>query len=133
MKNLFIVIIIIAGFLHEHALAQCSPGFDSVTIIVETNNNGYQAYWQLVRDSSACGNNVIFTGGNTQQINCNGVNANVATPGNGYASNDTIIEGPWCLKTDSIYSIQYIDDAGASDNFFICFTRVMQSSEKTDQ
>ena len=81
-------------------MAQCPAGYDSVIIMIETGNNGYEAYWQLVSNSSACGTNVIFEGGNTLQIDCNGSNLNIATPGNGYASNNMYMEGPFCLATD---------------------------------
>ena len=119
-KNLFtlaILLLILSRFPGK-TFAQCPAGFSSVSVIVETHINGYEVYWQLVNDSSACDSNVVFSGGNTQQIDCNGANANVATPGHGYDNYDTIVEGPWCLNIDSMYSIQYIDDSGASDNFF---------------
>jgi Secretion system C-terminal sorting domain len=112
------VLLIIISLFSLNTLAQCIGGTDSVYIQVVTANRGYEVYWQLVPDTNLCGNGTIFTGGNTAQMNCNGANANVATPGNGYANYDTITEGPFCLTTNNKYSIRFIDDSGASENHF---------------
>ncbi len=110
-----IAALVFSGF---YAPGQCPGGTDSVYIDVTTTNRGYEVYWQLVPDTNPCGVGTIFTGGNLSQMNCNGANANVAIPGNGYGNNITITEGPFCLTTNAQYSIRFIDDAGASDNFF---------------
>lgn len=115
---IFFILSLVYLLIPAKTFAQCPAGYDSVTIKVETGINGYEAYWQLVTGTSACGTNVVFTGGNVSQINCNGANSNVASPGNGYANYSMYMEGPFCLQTDSLYSIQYIDDAGQSDNYF---------------
>ena len=121
MKILIASCLFIFGLTTFKAMAQCPAGYDSVIIMIETGNNGFEAYWQLVSDSSACGTNVIFEGGNTLQIDCNGSNLNIATTGNGYASNNMYMEGPFCLSTDSLYTIHYIDDAGQSDHHFTVY------------
>lgn len=110
-----IAALIFSGFF---ASGQCPAGTDTVYIDVTTSNRGYEVYWQLVPDTNPCGVGTIFTGGNLTQMNCNGANANVANPGNGYGNNITITEGPFCLTTNARYSIRFIDDSGASDNFF---------------
>jgi hypothetical protein len=109
-------ILLFSGFRMQ---AQCPAGSDSVYIDVITTNRGYEVYWQLVADTDNCGTGTIFEGGNLAQMNCNGANANVATPGNGYPNNDTITEGPFCLTTNNVYSIRFLDDSGSSDNHFI--------------
>ncbi len=119
MKYQITLVLFIIVFLFSfNTSGQCPVGTDSVYTQVATTNRGYEVYWDLVPDTNLCGNGTIFSGGNTAQMNCGSVNANIATPGNGYANYDTITEGPFCLTTNNTYSIRFIDDSGASDNHF---------------
>ncbi|MEP7265130.1 MAG: hypothetical protein ABI772_11560, partial [Bacteroidota bacterium] len=118
-KTIFAIVILFSFT----ASGLCAAGIDSVYIQVITTNRGYEVYWQLVPDTNTCGNSTVFAGGNLAQMDCNGANANVATPGSGYASNDTIMEGPFNLTSGGKYSIRYIDDSGASDNWFTVFIK----------
>lgn len=92
------------------ALAQCGVGEVEVTIAIRTDNYGYETYWQLVPGMNACGDGTIFEGGNLL-IGCAGGGAQAQQPG-GYPSNDTIVEGPWCLMAGEFYTIHMLDDWG---------------------
>ncbi len=45
--------------------AQCPVGEVEVTIQIETDNYGYEGYWQLVPAGNSCGSGIIASGGNT--------------------------------------------------------------------
>ncbi|MBL4705382.1 MAG: T9SS type A sorting domain-containing protein [Flavobacteriales bacterium] len=93
--------------------AQCGVGLVEVTIEVSTDNWGYEQYWELLPDGNACGSAPIFTGGNTTELNCSSGGAPyTANTGNGYGSNTTIVEGPWCLTDGLDYDIYFVDDYG---------------------
>lgn len=119
MKNPSVCILISLLIISSGCIyGQCPLNQDSVTITIETENHGFGIYWQLVEDTNECGVNPIFTGGNLTQMNCNSAGLNITTSGNGYGSFSTIVEGPWCLNRDSVYSIRYIEDRGGFDNYF---------------
>ncbi|PCH98355.1 MAG: hypothetical protein COB85_01620 [Bacteroidetes bacterium] len=95
--------------------AQCPAGQLEVRIDITTDNWGYECYWELVPSGSSCGQNTIFAGGNTTQLGCSG---GTPTNGNGYASNTTISEGPWCLDEDVNFEIESYDDYGDGGSMF---------------
>lgn len=90
--------------------AQCGAGEVQVTIHIITDNYGYETYWQLVPGGNACGEGTIFEGGNPT-MDCGSAGAQLQVM-QGYANNDTIIEGPWCLTEGALYSIHVLDDWG---------------------
>jgi hypothetical protein len=96
------------GSLH----AQCAADETSVSIVVKTDNYGYETYWSLVPGSNDCATAPIASGGNAQQVGCNGGGQEDATTAYGYNNNDVVTEGPWCLKTDSTYTLHHVDDYG---------------------
>ena len=113
MKNiLYIILFSFCYFSFQPISAQCPGGQVEVEISVETDNWGYETYWELVQSGNNCGTSTLFAGGNSTQVGCNGGGQQDATPGNGYANNATINEGPWCLTTDGEYDIISIDDYG---------------------
>ena len=79
----------------DPSYAQCGAGEVEVTIHVLTDNYGYETYWQLVPGGNACGEGTIFEGGNPT-MDCGSAGAQLQVM-QGYANNDTIMEGPWCL------------------------------------
>jgi hypothetical protein len=90
--------------------AQCPVGEVEVTIQIETDNYGYEGYWQLVPAGNSCGSGIIASGGNTL-VGCNGGGDQDQDPG-GYGNNQTINVGPWCLTENASFTIHYIDDWG---------------------
>lgn len=99
-------------FLSTTTSAQCSAGQNQVYIQIETDDYGYEGYWELVPAGNPCGTGTIFSGGNSAQVGCNGAGQRDATAGNGYGNNATPTEGPWCLAAGQDYDIIYIDDYG---------------------
>lgn len=91
-------------------LAQCQPGETEVQLILETDAWGYEAYWEIVPTGNACGQDVLFWGGNQTEVGCDGAGDQDATGGNGYPSNSTIEVDPFCLQDGVTYDIHYIDD-----------------------
>jgi hypothetical protein len=110
MKKTLLIIPVLLGL--QSLNAQCAADETSVSIIVKTDNYGYETYWSLVPGTNDCAEAPIATGGNTQQVGCNGGGQEDATTAFGYNNNVTETEGPWCLKTDSTYTLHHIDDYG---------------------
>jgi len=103
---------LLLGFLihSSFAVAQCETDEVEVTIVISTDDYGYEAYWQLFPASSTCGTNTIATGGNLT-IGCEGGGLEIQEP-SGYGDNITVTEGPFCLTAGDSFSIFYVDDWG---------------------
>jgi Secretion system C-terminal sorting domain len=91
----------------------------TVTIDVQTDDYGYEIYWQLLPGGNACGTGTIFAGGNTA-VGCGGAGLQNQAPG-GYANNVTITEGPWILTTGATYDIFFADDWGDGGAVFTVY------------
>lgn len=111
--------------------AQCPAGEAEVLILVETDNWGYETYWELVPTGNNCGTGTIFSGGNASQVGCNGGGQQDATIGNGYGNNITVTEGPWCLSVGSSYDIKSIDDYGDGGAKYIIEVNGFEMAEIT--
>lgn len=96
--------------LSHHLLAQCPAGELPVTITVQTDPYGNETFWQLVPTGNACGNGVLFSGGNAT-LDCNDAGTEVSPPG-GYGNNATITTGPYCLTEDAAYDLIAMDSYG---------------------
>ncbi len=99
-----------ALFFIAFTQAQCPSGELDVTMEISTDNWGYETYWEIVPFGNACGSGTIASGGNAAQVGCGGGGQTNATTGNGYASNSTINEGPWCLTAGAFYDLFLVDD-----------------------
>ena len=105
-KTIIGLLLLIPNFLE----AQCNSGEAELEIIVNTDDFGYEGYWQLVPAANTCGVGTIADGGNAA-VGCNGGGAQNQTPG-GYGDNLVVTEGPWCLTIGSQYALIYVDDWG---------------------
>jgi hypothetical protein len=95
--------------------AQCPTGQTEVTIDVNTDNWGFEVYWELTPTGINCGSSAsLFSGGNTSV----GCNANNVGSG-GYPDNTVIYEGPWCLVDGASYDIISRDGYGDGGAAFI--------------
>ena len=92
------------------SFAQCPAGEAEVTIVVHSDDYGYEGYWQLLPMGNSCGTGTIAEGGNLT-IGCSGAGAQAQTPG-GYGNNVTVTEGPWCLPLGNQYDLFFADDWG---------------------
>lgn len=64
--------------------AQCQPDETEVRLIIETDTYGYETFWSLAPTGNACNQTPIATGGNTNQVGCNGGGQQDATTAFGY-------------------------------------------------
>lgn len=94
------------------SFSQCLDGETEVFLNVFTDNWGYEFYMELGPTGSLCGETPLFQGGNLTEVGCAGADEADATGGNGYASNESFIEGPFCLTTGDSFDIIYVDDYG---------------------
>jgi len=108
MKRLLSTILLISFGLAGNA--QCPAGEIEVSVVVSSDNFGYEGYWQLVPAGNNCGTGTIGDGGNAA-VGCFGGGAQAQTPG-GYANNQQFIEGPYCLTIGGQYDLHYVDDWG---------------------
>tara|TARA_B110000902_G_C14269877_1_gene572733 strand:- start:334 stop:2355 length:2022 start_codon:yes stop_codon:yes gene_type:complete len=83
---------------------------ESVTMVVNTDDYGYEGYWEIVSTGNPCGTGTVASGGNTA-VGCSGAGVQAQTPG-GYGNNLTVNEGPWILTTGAQYDLIYADDWG---------------------
>ncbi|MEJ6776723.1 MAG: T9SS type A sorting domain-containing protein [Crocinitomicaceae bacterium] len=107
MKNL---ILILALTFCSQTFAQCPNGQAEVTIDVNTDDYGYEGYWELVPSGNNCGTGTIGWGGNSA-VGCNGGGNQYITDG-GYGNNLTVNEGPWCFDLGTQYDLIFVDDWG---------------------
>ena len=115
MKNKHLLFSLLAFLMFCNVMvhAQCSAGLSQVTVVVETDDYGYEGYWEIVPSGNACGVGALQFGGNAVQVGCTGGGVPyTATPGNGYANNTTVSALPICLPTGNVYQLKYIDDYG---------------------
>ncbi len=109
MKRILLVLLI-SVTASIQSFAQCEAGEVVVEIIVNTDDWGYECYWQLLPSGNDCNVDPIFVGGNPS-VGCNGGGAQ-NQPAGGYANNASITEGPWCLQEGASYDLVYVDDWG---------------------
>lgn len=109
MRKILILFIAALTFSVD-GLAQCAAGEVEVMVIVNTDDYGYEGYWQLRPAGTACDVGVIAEGGNLA-VGCNGAGAQTQSNG-GYANNTEIQEGPYCLDDGVEYNLFYSDDYG---------------------
>ncbi|MFT5337127.1 MAG: hypothetical protein ACI9YL_001129, partial [Luteibaculaceae bacterium] len=109
MKNLFVIALCL-GF-SSFVQAQCPAGELEANITVNTDQWGYENYWELVALGNNCGNGTIASGGNTN-VGCNGGNQGNAQPGSGYGDFQQINEGPFCLTEGQVFTLISVDDYG---------------------
>jgi hypothetical protein len=98
--------------------AQCQPDETPVSVIIQTDLYGYETFWSLVPGGNACDEAPIASGGNANQVGCDGGGDQDANTFAGYGDNATITVGPFCLKTDSTYSLFHVDDYGDGGTTF---------------
>lgn len=96
----------------ERMFGQCAPNEIEVQFVFTTDAWGYEVYWELYEEGETCGNNPIVSGGNAEQVGCNGGGEQEATNGNGYPNNATIELDPICLQQGLPLVFHYIDDWG---------------------
>lgn len=117
MKRIITTISLVAFF--NYTYSQCSVGESEVTIDIQTDDYGYEIYWELLPTTNACGTGTIFSGGNTA-VGCTGGSAQNQIPG-GYGNNITVSEGPWCITQGTVLDILFIDDWGDNGANFIVY------------
>ena len=107
---LFLLTFLFTG-ISSGVKGQCQANEVEVYIDVHTDDWAYEGYWELVPTGNACGTGTIFAGGNAVQVGCSGGGQQTASSG-GYANNQVVTEGPWCLIQGNSYDIKYVDDWG---------------------
>ncbi len=117
-------LLVLSLLLSGISLAQCGAGEVEVTMIVHTDDWGYEGYWQLLPSGNACGTGMIDEGGNPA-VGCNGAGLQNQTPG-GYGDNIQVNEGPWCLLDGQQYDLVYTDDWGDGGFTFEIFVNGFQ-------
>ena len=97
------------AFIAVLGQSQCQLGEVEVTMTMHTDPWAYENYWQLNPTGSGCGNNVIDEGANLN-VGCSGTAADNSPEG--YDSNATYYEGPYCLTEGESYDLIFLDSYG---------------------
>lgn len=103
------------------SFAQCEVGETEITMSIQTDAWGYETYWELRPEGSPCGENIIASGGNLDQVGCTGGGEQDATGGNGYANNVTIFTDPVCVTLGEPLVLEFVDDWGDGGLTFAIF------------
>lgn len=103
------------------ASAQCEEGEGELTMTIQTDNWGYETYWELRPEGADCGVDVIAFGGNLDQVGCDGGGEQDATGGNGYDNNITVEVDPVCVTIGDPLTLQFVDDWGDGGLTFALF------------
>lgn len=111
MKKIF-TLLSLSTFFAFNSNAQCPAGQANVTVDIQTDDWGYECFWDITPTGNGCGNGAIGTFGNTTEIGCAGGGLQVATPGNGYPDTSLVTETVGCLNIGSCFDINYVDDYG---------------------
>ncbi len=109
MKKVFYLMLLAFG-MSTQIWAQCNTGEVEVYIQIQTDDYGYEVYWQLLPGTNDCGDGTITSGGN-EAVGCDGAGNQDQDPG-GYGNNQTFTSGPFCLTEGADYHIFYADDWG---------------------
>jgi len=110
MKKIYLAAFSLLAAAAVHA--QCGAGELPFSMNLYTDDWGYEVYWEMVPEGNACGVGTIVSGGNAMDVGCNGGGQQDAADGNGYASNEVIQQGTFCLTEGQDYSIYFVDDYG---------------------
>lgn len=105
--------------------AQCPAGQVELSLEIETDQYGYEIYWEIVPAGNNCGVSTIASGGNTN-VGCSGGGLQTASAGSGYANNTNINEGPYCVTENSSFDLIYVDDYGDGGGEFELFINGLQ-------
>ncbi len=114
----YTLLILIALLTSIGSTAQCDENQTEVFITVYLDAWGYENYWELLPSGELCGGEALFIGGNVEQVGCDGAGDQDATGGNGYASNTSFTEGPFCLANGEAFDIVWVDDYNDGGSVF---------------
>lgn len=116
MKNLYefpkTLTLILSFLFTSPSWSQCGTGETALYLNINTDQWGYECYWQITPVGNACDVGTIEEGGNLSQVGCNGAGQQDATTAQGYADFASISEGPICLTIGETYTLHYVDDYG---------------------
>jgi len=100
-------------------LAQCNASETTLILSINTDEWGYESYWQVTPEDNVCGVGTIAEGGNIAQVGCEGAGEQDATADQGYGDFATIQAEPICLTIGQTYTLHFIDDFGDGGSDFI--------------
>ncbi|MFZ6051132.1 T9SS type A sorting domain-containing protein [Halocola ammonii] len=108
--KLLLTLVFASSFLFTNA--QCESGEVPVHVEVDTDNWGYELYWEVTPAGNECGDGTLFYGGNIESVACTAEDAGEAGDAGAYADNDVILEGPYCLTDGEQYTLHSKDGFG---------------------
>lgn len=128
MKKLIpILFIVLAVFYTGSIIAQCADNESSVQIIIDTDDWGYELYWELVPLDQPCGSAPVIMSGGNMDVGCDG-NGTGASTGQAYASNQIFVSEIVCIASDSQVDLIHVDDYGDGGCDFIVLIDEIQTA-----
>ena len=110
-----------------NVIGQCEEGEVTLDMILYTDAWGYEVYWEIVPAGNACGDGTIASGGNFDQVGCDGGGGFDAGGGNGYDNNAVIEVEDICLMDDTSYDLIFVDDYADGGLTFVMFENTFQT------
>ncbi|MBT6175113.1 MAG: T9SS type A sorting domain-containing protein [Flavobacteriales bacterium] len=118
MKKLIPTIFIALAMFSSGVLsAQCADGESSVQIVIDTDDWGYEMYWELVPLDQTCGSAPVFLSGGNMDVGCDGDGAG-ASEGQAYANNQIFVSDIVCIATGSQVDLIHVDSYGDGGSDF---------------
>lgn len=97
--------------------SQCADGELPVQIIIDTDNWGYEAYWELVPFGQECGSGEVILAGGNMGVGCDG-NGTGASEAETMANNTTYVTEELCATEGVQYDLIYVDSYGDGGSDF---------------
>jgi hypothetical protein len=118
MKKLTPTLFIALAMFSSGALtAQCAEGETAVQIVIDTDDWGYEMYWELVPLDQICGSAPVLLSGGNMDVGCDG-DGTGASEGQAYASNQIFVSDLICIETGSQVDLIYVDSYGDGGSDF---------------
>ncbi|MDE0722025.1 MAG: T9SS type A sorting domain-containing protein [Flavobacteriales bacterium] len=118
MKKLIPTLFIALAMFSSGVLsAQCADGESAVQIVIDTDDWGYEMYWELVPLDQTCGSAPVLLSGGNMDVGCDGDGAG-ASEGQAYASNQIFVSDIVCVATGSQVDLIHVDSYGDGGSDF---------------
>ena len=118
--NLLSLVVLLFSFLNAPAqlFSQCDDGETALDLVIDTDQWGYEMYWELTPSGLGCGSlDFLASGGNSEGVGCDGA-GNDGSGGTTYDNNAVYMEGPFCVTTGEAYDLVHVDSYGDGGSRF---------------
>ena len=98
-------------FYSSTTRSQCEADEVAIDFVVDTDNWGYEMYWELLPSGEACGSELFLASGGNPEVGCDG-NGGGGNGGTTYGNNGVYMEGPFCVTAGAALDFVHVDSYG---------------------